>query len=73
METKITEQIIAQSDLAVNNATTTAMSYYERTNDIIKRTHVAMGRTIKYQTTTIASTINGLTITSNTARNPTTV
>ncbi len=65
MATEITENFIAQSDLAIDNTTKAALSYYERANDIIKRTHVAMGRTVILQTTTIASTLNANVITTN--------
>ena len=63
MATSITQKVITDSDLVIDNSTKAALGYYDRANDIIKRTHVAMGRTIKTQTTIIASTINANVIT----------
>ncbi|MCR8559281.1 hypothetical protein KXD93_16610 [Mucilaginibacter sp. BJC16-A38] len=65
MASSITERVITESDLVIDNSTNAALSYYDRANDLIKRTHVAMGRTIKIQTTTIASTINANVITTS--------
>jgi hypothetical protein len=61
MATAITERVITESDLVIDNSTKAALSYYDKANEIIKRTYEAMGRSILIETTTIASTINGTT------------
>jgi hypothetical protein len=65
MATLITEILIAEANSVIDNSTKTALGYYERANDIIKRTHIAMGRATKIQTTIIASTLNANVITTN--------
>jgi hypothetical protein len=65
MPTIITESIIALSDNAIDNSTKAVLNYYDRVNDIVKRTHNAMGRTAKPIQTLTASTIHGTIIATN--------
>jgi hypothetical protein len=65
---EITEKLVASSNLVVDESTKKVLSYYEKASDIIKRTHVAMGRGVIFQPTNIASTIHGKIDTSNHSR-----
>lgn len=60
MTTEITEKLVINSSAFIEEKTRQALSYYDRVDSLIKRTHIAMGRSVKHETTTsIASTLNG--------------
>lgn len=69
MATEITETLINQTGISIENQTASTLSFYDKVDNIIKRTHTAMGRSIskKVTPTVLASTINGKINTNNRA------